>query len=401
MNIVFYCQYVLGMGHFFRSLEIARGLAGHDVTLVVGGQRVDMPLPGHVKLVRLPALYMDERFTTLMSGEPGRTVAEIQRRRHDILHDLLGKGRPDLFMVELYPFGRRVFQTELDPILAAIRRGAYGPAKSVCSLRDILVEKKDPHAYEARVLDKLKRYFDLLLVHSDPAFLRLEETFSRADEIPLPVHYTGFVTKAVTAEAGTRRRASLGLGPEETLIVASAGGGRTGYPLLSALIDSCRKLQREKRLRVEVFSGPFMDDACHDKLLAGQGGCIRVRRFTRHLLDYLIAADLSVSMAGYNTCMDLLVCRTPALVYPYARQQEQPIRAEKLKALLPMRVLADTDLNPDRLGAHLRDMMAVQRPAAPTPLNLSGAENTALFLAKWGATQGGRSAREAAADDRR
>ncbi len=72
MRVVFYCQYVFGMGHFFRSLEIARGLAGHDVTLVVGGRRVDMPLPGGVKLVRLPALSMDEGFTTLIPADDGR-----------------------------------------------------------------------------------------------------------------------------------------------------------------------------------------------------------------------------------------------------------------------------------------------------------------------------------------
>ena len=196
MKIIFYCQYVLGMGHFFRSLEIARGLAGHDVTLVVGGQRVDMPLPDHVRLIRLPALFMDEHFTTLISGEPGSSVEDIQAERQNILYSLLARTRPDLFMVELYPFGRTIFQTELDPILGAIRKGEFGPAKSVCSLRDILVEKKDPEKYEQRVLDKLHRYFDLLLVHSDRAFLGLEETFSRAGDISVPMFYTGFVTKA-------------------------------------------------------------------------------------------------------------------------------------------------------------------------------------------------------------
>ena len=383
MKVLFYCQYVLGMGHFFRSLEIARGLSGHDVTLVVGGQRVDMPLPDHVKLVRLPALYMDEKFTTLLSGEPGRTVDEVQERRRETLLTLLAGSRPDLFMVELYPFGRTIFQTELDPILEAIRAGRFGPTKSVCSLRDILVEKRDPDTYEARVLDKLHRYFDLLLVHSDPSFLRLEETFSRAGEIKLPVYYSGFVTKAAAPGAATRLRATLGLEPAQKLVVASAGGGRTGYPLLSAIIDSCRRLMADRRLRLEVFSGPFMDDAQFGDLTSREGEGIRVSRFTRRLLDYMAAADLSVSMAGYNTCMDLLVCRTPALVYPYARQQEQPIRAEKIKPLLPMRVLGDQDLGLEALCRHVGQMLDGPHPGELTPLDLSGVEKTARFLERW------------------
>ena len=45
MNIIFYCQYVWGMGHLVRSLELARALSDHDVTLIAGGQEVEVDLP--------------------------------------------------------------------------------------------------------------------------------------------------------------------------------------------------------------------------------------------------------------------------------------------------------------------------------------------------------------------
>ena len=54
MNVIIYCQYVWGMGHLVRSLELARALSDHDVALVAGGQDVALDLPGHVNLVRLP-----------------------------------------------------------------------------------------------------------------------------------------------------------------------------------------------------------------------------------------------------------------------------------------------------------------------------------------------------------
>ena len=34
MKIIFYCQYVWGMGHLVRSLEFARALSSHEVTLI-------------------------------------------------------------------------------------------------------------------------------------------------------------------------------------------------------------------------------------------------------------------------------------------------------------------------------------------------------------------------------
>ena len=46
-------------------------------------------------------------------------------------------------MLELYPFGRKAFRFELDPVLEGIRDRSLGPCRVVCSLRDVLVEKKN------------------------------------------------------------------------------------------------------------------------------------------------------------------------------------------------------------------------------------------------------------------
>ena len=64
----------------------------------------------------------------------------------------LAEKQPDIFIVELYPFGRSIFGFELDPVLADIRAGIFGAVRTVCSLRDILVEKKDPAANRARLI---------------------------------------------------------------------------------------------------------------------------------------------------------------------------------------------------------------------------------------------------------
>jgi len=324
MKIIFYCQYVLGMGHFFRSLTIARALSGHEVTLVVGGQEVSADLPEHVRLIRLPVLYMDEHFTTLISGVPGQPVETIQKERKKILFNLFNNIRPDLFMVELYPFGRTIFQFELEPLLKDIGSGAFGNVKRVCSLRDVLVEKKDPVEYEQRVLSKLNHTFDLLLIHSDDAFLRLDETFSRVNDIRIPIHYTGFVTRKPTPGGREKIRKKLGMRPGQRLIVASSGGGRTGFGLLKSVTDACRALGDSHNIRLAVFTGPFMNNEAFKKISELSSRFISIRRFTKHLLDYLDAADLSISMAGYNTCMDLLVMHVPALIYPTPGNRSNP-----------------------------------------------------------------------------
>ena len=383
MKIIFYCQYVWGMGHLVRSLEFARALEGHDVTLIAGGQNVEIDLPDHVQLVRLPVLYMDEKFTRLIPGDPGKSIEQIQHERQTALYSLFKKKKPDFFIVELYPFGRSIFGFELEPLLEDIRQGKFGNVKAICSLRDILVEKKDPTYHEKRVLQKLNRYFDALLVHSDAGLQRLDETFSRAADISIPLVHTGFITQQADPAAGPKLRRELKIASGEKLIVASAGGGRSGFPLLTGLLDACELLDNQLSFRLEVFCGPFMDQKEFEMLCARSTPGRRIRRYTKRFLDYLSAADLSVSLAGYNTCMNLLVTKVPALLVPYARQQEQPMRADKISRYLPIRVLNQTDMQPTRLSRHMVEMLQQNRAVGLVPIDLDGAANAARFLDQW------------------
>ncbi len=323
---------------------------------------------------------MDEEFTTLIPEEAGKTVDDIQRERKDILFSLFDKHQPDVFMIELYPFGRTRFGFELQPLLDGIRQGRFGEIKVVCSLRDILVEKKDPLEYEERVLNLLNTYFDLLMIHSDDQLLTLDETFSRMDDIRIPAVYTGFVSPKANPAAGRELRRELGIGPEEKLIVVSAGGGRSGYALLSCLLDAYHLMDNSDRIRIEMFAGPFRDPAEFKKLTAKSVDGIRIRYFTKRFVDYLSAADLSVSLAGYNTCMNLLAARVPALVFPYSKQQEQPIRVEKIKNFIPLKILRDKDIEPARLSRYIQKMLLESRPSGTVPINLDGAENSAIYL---------------------
>ena len=112
---------------------------------------------------RVRIVSMDAGFGALSLD--GEALERVRQARREILWDTLSAIRPDVFFVELYPFGRKAFEFELVPALAAIREGRLGACKVACGVRDILVEKKDQAAYETRVLDRLARFFDAVLVH--------------------------------------------------------------------------------------------------------------------------------------------------------------------------------------------------------------------------------------------
>jgi predicted glycosyltransferase len=387
MKIAFYCQHVLGVGHFFRSLEICRALTRHQVVLITGGARPDAALPPHVTEVRLPALEMDREFKGLRAAS-GADLDAIRRLRRERLTALFETERPDFFLVELYPFGRKAFRFEIDPLLDAMAVGRLPRCGVVCSVRDILVEKEAPEKHETRAVGVLNRFFDAVLVHADPRLVRLEETFSRFDAITIPVAYTGFITPMPTADARKRLRSALGLTPADRLVVVSAGGGSVGAPLLEAAVRASGYLNCAGKAVLQVFTGPFLPEGDFERLKRAAGAGAAVARFTPEFLSCLAAADLSVSMAGYNTTMNLLAARVPALVWPFAQNREQRLRAERLEAMGALQLLRDADLEPSRLAA-LMDRL-LERPGRPeTGLDLEGAQATARWIDAWRPAAGG------------
>lgn len=322
---------------------------------------------------------MDKEFSNLLTVERGESVDNVKNQRKRILFDVFKKEAPDFFLIELYPFGRKAFRFELDPILEGIRDGHLGQCKVVCSLRDILVEKKDTEAYEDRVVNILNRFFDALLVHSDPSVISLKQTFSRIKDISIPLVYTGFVTPKPLPEAGINLRKRIGLSKNDHLIVVSAGGGKVGFDLMSSVMKALSLLQSRKTLHSYIFTGPFLNNDDFRELKSSADEKTHIERFTDDFLSFLAAADLSVSMAGYNTCMNLLAADVPALIRPFAQNREQRMRAERLTGLGTLKILEDHDLKPSRL-AKIMEHFLTKRTGSHHKIDLEGARNTANWF---------------------
>ena len=375
-----YCQHVLGIGHLFRTIEICKALAGHDIILVTGGPRVVKRLPDNVREVRLPELQMDPHFKGLISTDPHATLDRVKEERQVRLFALFKEEAPELLMIELYPFGRKAFRFELDPLLEGIKKGRLPECGVVCSVRDILVEKEKQEKHDLRTILILNDYFDTVLVHSDPSLVKIEETFLQLDEIEVPMIYTGFIAPEPESFCRSTIRRQLGIAADEKFIIASAGSGSVGGPLLESVIKAFERLGIEpSHKKMYVFTGPLMPKSDVDRLRGLGVPEVVIEAFTSDFLSYLCAADLSISMAGYNTSMNILAAKVPALVWPFSENQEQRLRADRLAGLGALRILDDEDIHPQRMSAIITQTL-VDPPRITAEVNLEGAKNTAKWL---------------------
>lgn len=386
MNVGIYCQHVLGLGHLFRTLEIVKALAPDNVSLITGGREFDTGSLDHVRQVQLPGLMMDENFDGLYSVDPGLTVDQVKEARKEMLLETIEQESFDALLIELYPFGRRGFRFELVPAIEAVRQNNPN-CRVFCSIRDILVEKSDVKKYETRVIKALNSQFDAVLVHADPRIVRLDETFSRMSQIEVPIRYTGFITPMPDVQEVGRITGQLKTEKEDRLIVASAGSGSVGADLLKAVVSSLPFLPDHSNTIVKVFTGPYMPTEEVDELkrLARNTPVkdIAIETFCDHFVSMLKAADLSVSMAGYNTSMNLAAAGTPGLVLPFDQNREQRMRCEQLAGFADLTVLGKDDLAPEKLA----DRMAQTLNRSGTvperrQLNLDGAGESARWIRK-------------------
>lgn len=376
MKIAYYCQHVLGIGHYYRSLELCRACSTHhETTMIVGGPPVDVSnVP--FSFLQLPGLKMDDDFRGLIPCEDGVSLEEIKEERQKHLLSFMKTTSPDCLIIELYPFGRKAFRFELDPL---IEIGRNTSCHIVCSLRDILVEKKqDQDMYEKRAVSTLNQQFDALLVHADSRIVGLDETFSLIEMVQVPIQYTGFVTPRPDPQARSTIRKKLGLGDEHKLIVASIGSGSVGSQLLESVLTAAQQLESHEACHFQIFAGPYCDESVYQRLRAGRSQRVSVERFSNHFIDWLAAADLSISMAGYNTCMNTLAAGVPALMLPFEQNREQRLRIEKLTDSGSIHMLEPEDLAAEQLAQAILYHSSMGRYT--TRIDLNGAVNTLKFI---------------------
>lgn len=372
-SVLFYVQHLLGIGHLQRARRIANALAARDikVTLVAGGMPVAELAAGRtVRVVQLPPIRARDASFTLLD-EAGRPVdARLWQARREALLAAYAAARPDVVVIEGFPFARRAFRGELDPLIATAR----GAARLVSSIRDILVRRDDPARHRA-IAERVRADFDLVLVHGDPAFIPLEASFPAAAEIADRLRYTGYVAapKAETADAEES-------GDERTGVIVSAGGGAAGR----ALLQTALLVRRAGVLAAapwRLLAGPNLPEPEFRALGSGLPPNVIVERFRPDLPRLLRRARVSVSQAGYNTVLDVLAARAPAVFVPFAegRESEQSARAEQLAARGVAEVVSAAALSPEHLAAAMQGALA--RGPGALALDTNGARRSADLIA--------------------
>jgi predicted glycosyltransferase len=248
-------------------------------------------------------------------------------------------------------------QGELLPALDTLR--SWGNTSIVLGLRDIL---DAPAVVRERwrlegAYDTIERFYDRVLVYGQ------RDIFDMADQYAMPaallpkLTYCGYLCTPKAPKYARRIRQELmtGAEPGTRLVVAMAGGGADAFPVMHTLLDAVPGIVASGPCRFVLITGPFMPRDERRRLqdeAAASGHWIRVKEKVSDTLSYIEAADALVTMAGYNTTVEVLRAGKPVVMVPRpGPSAEQRMRAALFSARAWVDAVPPERLAPAALGA--------------------------------------------------
>jgi len=353
MKLMVYSHDAFGLGNIRRMVAICDYLLKaipHISILVVSGSPAlhQLRLPPGLDYIKLPCLGRDEQ------GNMGvrflRTeLQDMLTLRGELIRTATANFQPDVLLVDKKPNG---LWGELQPTLDYLQH-QLAPTRLVLLLRDILDQPAATIAQWQRdnyyALTE-SRYEQVWIVGTADIF-DAPRAYQFSPALAAKTRFMGYIRRGSGRRPPAAVRRSLGLPPQAQFVLVTPGGGGDGYHLADTYLKALPLVAADHPLVSLIIGGPEM--AAHQKqdLLhrLHQRSDLHWLEFTDDLASYMMAADVVVSMGGYNTVGEILTLQRRALVVPRVHPvEEQWIRAQRMAELGLF-----TAIHPDQLTSNL------------------------------------------------
>lgn len=387
MKILFYSHDTMGLGHLQRNLKIAGILKsvypGIAVSMLTGTTYTSLfdRFPG-IEFIRIPPVRKigKEKYDSFYSEDSFESV--FQKRKTIILESVTDL-KPDIFWVDHAPIGMK---GELLPAFDWISENSPSTL-TVLGLRDIIDAPSNiiPLWKEQRIFDTLRSFYDRIFIYGDRTVFDLVKEYGLTTDIIDKTIFTGYIMNIADGfSSGEPVNESSG---KKRVFVTIGGGEWAGETVIGNLLKAINEFRGEIPFDISVVAGPFIPDKLwrrYSDLAAGLP--VRLHKFVDDIRPYVLASDLVVSTAGYNTVTDVLGYGKRALFIPRIKfRQEQLLRSGRFAELGIVDMLYPDEVSSDSLIDKITNMTdrndrPVQEARRKRTINIYGAEFLADYI---------------------
>lgn len=364
-RILMYSHDTYGLGHIRRTMAIASHLrAPHTNILILTGSPIvgRFALPDQIDFVRIPGMIKktNEEYLPLSIKINPHHALDI---RKNIIKTTAKTFQPNLFIVDKEPLG---LKKEILPTLRWLRR-SLPSTRAILGLRDIMddasIIRKDWE--EKGVYQVMDELYNEIWVYGIREFYDPIREYSIPESISRKMTFTGYIGRKIPGKAAACRIKEKYVRKDgKKLVVVTTGGGGDGYAMMDTFLSMLESETRPLPFKSVLITGPFMPKKESDEIImrAKKLG-LRTWRFYRGMEEILAAADLVVSMGGYNTVCEVLTQRTVSVIIPRETpRKEQLIRAQVLHSRNMVDYIPWNSFSPRALRDKLLDLLECPEP---------------------------------------
>lgn len=346
-----------GLGHLRRNTTIASALARQvpdsSVLMLIGcPSGAVFKLPTGVDFIKLPSIVKRNTGVWL----PLRLRIGLEKTkalRVGTIQEAVRVFHPQVLLVDHVPVG---VWGELLPSLQMLKRRSDAPT-IVLGLRDILDAPEVTRALWERegTYEAIRRYYDEIFIYGRQEIFDTGAHYGLDGEFAPKLRYVGYVCEHEQYKNRSEMRSELKV--ENKLVLVTGGGGADAFPMMLESMKAFKLLGPNSGLEAIFITGPLMEGGQHEHLHElAKGLKARVLVHVDDHLSYMNAADLVVTMAGYNSLYQLLQLHKKGLVIPRSGPSaEQQTRARLFAERGLVDVIQMGELSPRKLADKILD----------------------------------------------
>jgi predicted glycosyltransferase len=300
----------------------------------------------YIKLPSLKSIQAD-RFNL---GRLGPEQDAMVKFRSDIILAAAQNFKPDILLVDEKPYG---LGDELKRTIAYLRCDC-AETKLVLLLKDILDHPSVViPAWEAQgCYGAIGDEYDQVLVMGMQEVFNVSHQYHFSAAIKRKVSFCGYVRYPAEYPQIQAVRQELAMLPNQRLVVVAPDSDVNGYGVIATYLQGLAMMPDAETLQTLIVLGSEMPEAKRNTLLevASLLDRVVIKSGTDNLMRYFVAADVVVSMGGYDRICEIFSAGTPAVVIPKVKStEEQFIRAVGLKKLGLLKAVHPDRLTPEYL----------------------------------------------------
>ena len=377
LKVLLYSHDSVGLGHLRRNLAIAGEITAkfeNSTVMIVTGSAcaTQFVLPRNTDLIKIPTITKDDAGDYVTDSFGGSLQVTLAFRSKMIL-EAFRSFEPHLVIVDHQLTGLK------GEALAMLREAKTKESLLFFGMRDV----KDGAEAVRRAWDNadcrwaLNNCYDQVCVYGmqevfDPreAYAPLLDEVKRCD-------FTGFIVrpeKHVATRQAPRAR-------KKVLVIFGGGGdgAQRAEQYLQALTNTPAHWDSH------IITGPLMDPDVIRRLTSKAKkiqplGSVTIKRFHRDIPRLLSRVDAVVSMAGYNSCAEILQSGVPAVLMPRSfPREEQLIRAMRMAQLGWVSAMPQANPDPEYIIDAVEWALESSRKSS-LEANLNGLNNLSRII---------------------